>query len=210
MRFLSDTALAALDSGVLSPALFVEIEVDPVQRFWTGHGGWLFDPDRPEDGRNQREFTGAADMLQIGDVVESEDGRATGITLKLANIPLEEKLAETLAALRAQHYQAKPGSCWLAFFDPNRLTEMLAIIPVFRGLIDDIKVEISPSTGGTVQTSFSVKLESPMINLRRATQRRYTNEDQKHEFPGDASLRFVPFLQERKILWGKEGAFFQT
>jgi hypothetical protein len=50
----------------------------------------------------------------------------------------------------------------------------------------------------TIQAS----LTSRLINWKRSTNSRYTNEDQQEKFPDDKGFRFINDLATRKIQWG--------
>jgi hypothetical protein len=49
-----------------------------------------------------------------------------------------------------------------------------------------------------------IACESRLIDLQRARERRFTDEDQQELYPGDLGLEYVAGLQEREIAWGKE------
>jgi hypothetical protein len=45
--------------------------------------------------------------------------------------------------------------------------------------------------------------ESALVDLERARTRRYTDQDQQAEYPGDSGFEFVTRLQEMEISWGQ-------
>ena len=50
--------------------------------------------------------------------------------------------------------------------------------------------------------AFSLSVEKEVVDLTRAAVRRYTAEDQRGEFPGDAAFDAVASLQNRTVRWG--------
>jgi hypothetical protein len=44
--------------------------------------------------------------------------------------------------------------------------------------------------------------ESRLIDLDRVRARRYTDEDQKLDFPNDLGFEYVPKIQDKEIFWG--------
>ena len=55
----------------------------------------------------------------------------------------------------------------------------------------------------TENVTAKLKVESRLIAMEEARNRRYTDEDQKIDFSSDNSLRFVAGLQDKEITWGK-------
>jgi hypothetical protein len=49
----------------------------------------------------------------------------------------------------------------------------------------------------------SLQVENVLIDLERPRTRKYTDEEQRKRFPGDASLENVAALQDRQIAWGR-------
>jgi hypothetical protein len=50
----------------------------------------------------------------------------------------------------------------------------------------------------------TLKLESRLITFEKASNRMYTLEDQKVDFPNDIGFEFIPDLQDKEITWGKK------
>jgi hypothetical protein len=50
----------------------------------------------------------------------------------------------------------------------------------------------------------TLKLESRLITFEKSSNRMYTLEDQKVDFPNDIGFEFIPDLQDKEITWGKK------
>ena len=48
----------------------------------------------------------------------------------------------------------------------------------------------------------SVTAESRLIDLDVTRERRYTDADQKIDFPDDKGLEFIADIQDKEIIWG--------
>ena len=55
---------------------------------------------------------------------------------------------------------------------------------------------------GGETASISVTAESRLIDLNRAKERRFTDNDQKIDYPDDKGLQHIQGLQEKQISWG--------
>jgi hypothetical protein len=55
---------------------------------------------------------------------------------------------------------------------------------------------------GTTAT-IAINCESRLLDMNVAVDRRYTNEDQQLDHPGDRGLEFVNSIQEVVIYWGR-------
>ena len=68
---------------------------------------------------------------------------------------------------------------------------------VFKGLMD--KMDISDN--GTT-CNVTLKCENYLARLQEQKIRRYTEEDQKMDYPNDLGLDFVAAIQDKEIAWG--------
>ena len=69
---------------------------------------------------------------------------------------------------------------------------------VFSGQVDEPSI-----TTGTDTVSITLSLESPMINHERASQRRYTANDQHaNGYPDDIAFNWVELLNDIALQWG--------
>jgi hypothetical protein len=131
-------------------------------------------------------------MGSIAPIEEGATVEARGTTLSLTGIDIT-LLGDALTDVR----QGLPVTVWFALFD-----ETLALIPnpviAFQGRMDQ------PTISHDGQTcTLSINCESRLMDLNVAAERRYTNEDQQRDYPGDRGMEFVNSIQEVTIYWGR-------
>jgi len=119
-------------------------------------------------------------------------GAGKGITLTLSGIDptlLQGILNEFQAGL--------PAIVTLGVFDGNG-----ALIgdPVccFAGRMDQPTLDV---TG--IAASIAINCENRLVEMNVAVDRRYTDEDQQLDYPGDRGFEFVNSIQEAQIYWGR-------
>ena len=83
-------------------------------------------------------------------------------------------------------------------------TSKSVIADVYTLFVGKMDVMIIRETGET--STIELKLENRLVALERAIERRYTDEDQKNLFSGDKGFEFVPDLQDKQLVWGKESS----
>ena len=183
-RTLSTAVSNLLDDELVKPFLAVKLPFPSggTLRLWTGHGDITVDSET---------YSGAGQFLGISIVEESEEVKATGITLILSGVP-----STLLGSLITEEFQGMLVVVHLGFLgDSNAVTGSFKI---FSGLADNVEIA---ETGTT--STVSMKVESRLILLEQSSSRRYTNEDQQTSHANDTSLRFVATLQDKEIIWGK-------
>lgn len=89
----------------------------------------------------------------------------------------------------------------MALFDTATAAMLNDPIPVFAGRMDTMRLQ---DTGET--TTVTVSCESRLIDLERARERRYTDEDQKELYPDDRGFEYVADLQDKEVLWGRNAS----
>jgi hypothetical protein len=55
-------------------------------------------------------------------------------------------------------------------------------------------------------TRITAQYEDRLIDLQKPRERRYTDQDQRNEYPTDGGFRFVTSLQDKQLIWGGPGA----
>ncbi len=168
---------------VVTIAMFVEVEfISGISRVWSGVGDRLL-------GGNT--FTGLGDLIGISTIEETEDIKSSGIELSLSGVP-----SALLSSILGDARQGKTATVWIAFLDSS-----LAIIAdeliLFRG-----RTDVPTITEGGEFSIISMRVENHLIDLKRARNHRYTQEDQQVLHPTDLFFEFVPSLQNADINWG--------
>lgn len=185
-RDLSTALDQAIEGPVVRPFLAVRIELpDPVYA-WTGSGTITFDDS---DGTTQS-WIGTGGLGAIDTVGETSDGSAAGVKVTLFQIPTEfrEDIAD----------QAQRGALFEVYVGALNET-MQAVVGaslLWKGRLDDYRII---DAGDSI--SVEVSGESRGIDQRRPSIKRFTNEYQQRQHPGDKFFEYVPQMTEVPILW---------
>jgi hypothetical protein len=183
-RPMSPAYLAAISSALLRPALFVQAGFTSGPLYvWSGMGPITW---------NGQVWTGIGTLGSISTIEEGSTIAAKGITLTLSGIDpalLTEVMGEFQVGL--------PVIVTLGVFDQNG-----ALIgdPVccFSGRMDEPTIDVSGTTA-----SIAINCENRLVEMNMAVERRYTDEDQQMDFPGDLGFQFVNGIQDAQIYWGR-------
>lgn len=173
-----------VEGDSLSPFYAVELDFDDtVLRYWTGYGEISFD---------SKTFTGYADFLNITLAAETTDLEATGASVEISGIS-----ASTISLALGEQYQGNPFKVWLGVLADDG-TVIADPYMVFEGKMDVMNLRADGTT-----SVVTVSAESSLIDLNRSRIRRYTDQDQKVDFPNDRGLEYVPTIQGMDIAWGR-------
>ena len=102
-----------------------------------------------------------------------------------------------IASSLQSNYQGRPVTMWFAVLDDNR-NVIASPYQLFKGRMDIISFSDNGNTA-----DFNIKCESNLIDIRKASERRYTPEDQKINYPDDKGLDFIPRIQDIEVSWGR-------
>ena len=183
-RTMTPAVLAAIQSEQLRPAIFVQANfVSGPLYVWTGIVPTTW---------NGQTWTGVGNLGSISTIEEGTDVLARGMTLNFGGFDptlLSEVLGEFQVGL--------PVTVWLGLYDA---TGVLIPDPIvsFAGRMDQPTVQ---SDGQTA--TITINCENRLIDLNTPVDRRYTDQDQKLDYPSDRGLEFVNSIQEVNIWWGR-------
>ena len=169
---------ASVEVGILFEGEFASGWV----RLWSGVGTLSW------DGKS---WSGVGTLLGISGIDETNEIRASGLTVSLSGVP-----SDLLSAALGDARSGKTGRVYLAFFSGGSI--VADPILQFEGRLDVPAIEDGPDTA-----TISISYESELIDLERARERRYTPEDQAIDFPGDLGFDYVAALQDAQITWGR-------
>lgn len=178
--------LAALTSPEVNPCLFWEGQfASGWLRLWSGLGDIVW-------GGNS--WTGAGQLLSIGDVSESRDVVSTGTDVVLSGIP-----SENVAIAIDQARQGAPGRVYLGLVTLTPTGAALVTDPVilFAGLLNVPRLQ-----GGLSRTTVNIGYVNRLADLQRPRELRYNDETQKSLYPGDRAFEYVAAIQN-KAAWVK-------
>jgi len=174
-RTVPAAILTALAQPEVEPFYAVEIDLDsgPL-RLWTGYG------DRTIDGNT---YTGGGTLMSIEGLEEVADLSAKNITLTLSGMP-----AEVISLALQEPYQRRKVRVLWGVRDVSDFVE------VFSGSLNQMVIEDSAESG-----TISVTVDSKLVELERASNRRYTSESHKSRYATDTFFDFVADIQDKGV-----------
>lgn len=183
-RDLAAGLLAEVTAASLRPALFYEgVFASGTVRLWSGVGSITW---------NSQTWTGAGNLIGVSQITETVDARAVGIVAQLAGMS-----TEIVQLALAQSRQGAAGKVWIGAIDAAGAVVADPFL-AFSGRLDVPSIE-DGGDSATIQISY----ESRLVDLERPRERRYTDEDQRIDYPSDQGFAFVPYLQDAEFLWGR-------
>lgn len=179
-RTIPSALLTALSQPEVHPYHAVELDFDSTPiRLWTGYG------ERTILGNI---YTGGGSLLTISGLEEASDLSAKGITISLSGVP------STLVTLAlSEPYQRRECKVYFG------TTDTTVPIEVFSGLMNTMTIEDSGET-----SVISIAVESKLIRLEKASNRRYTEENHLSRHSSDTFFSYVTDLQDKQVVWGRE------
>jgi len=183
-RNLTSAMLSAITAGTVRPVLIAKIGTSGADVLvWNGVGSLLFDGDT---------YLGVGKFGGVSSVEENSSLQASGLTFTLSGIPS----AYISMALQSMRY-GRRAILWFGLLDTS--TGALIDTPeiVFSGLTDVPAIDEGPD-----RSSIALTAENRLIDLDRPRVRRYTQEDQKIDYPDDLGFEYVQSLQDAKLFWG--------
>ena len=183
-RTLTAPFLAAIQATLLRPALFIEAHfISGPLYVWSGFGSITW---------NSQTWTGIGTLGSVSTIEEGSTVEAKGITLTMSGID-----ATLLADVLGEFQVGLPAIVSLGLFDS---TGALIADPVtsWSGRMDQPTIDVDGTTA-----TIAINCESRLLDMNVAVDRRYTNEDQQLDHPGDRGLEFVNSIQEVVIYWGR-------
>jgi hypothetical protein len=174
-RTVPTDILTALSQPEVEPFYAVEIDLDsgPL-RIWTGVG------DRTIDGDT---YTGGGNLVGISGLEEVADLSAKNITLTLSGMPP----SVVALALGEPYQRRKVRVLW-------GVRGVSDFVEVFSGSLNQMVIEDGPESG-----TISVTVDSKLVELERASNRRYTSVSHKTRYPNDTFFDFVAQIQDKGV-----------
>lgn len=190
-RSLTAAMQAVATAEVVRPLIFVEAYFDsnaPTSYLylWSGFGQLTY---------GGKTYVGAGNLLNISSIQENVELRANGAQVTLSGItsPLLDKAKD-------EDYQGRELVIKLGAMDENNSVIADPVI-VFSGFMDTMTI-----TDGGETATINVSVENRLIEFERTRVRRYTDNDQRIEYPNDDGFEYVAEIQEKNIVWGDKDA----
>lgn len=193
-KSLSPSVLAQVQAGQLRPALFLEIDFQ-TESVWLWSGlGPITAPGPAYNSSGTfpygQTFLGMGWLGQVQSVPQVSDIVATNVTLQLSGIPVE-LVTDAVNAVR----QNSNATLWLGMLDTNS-NVIGDPVQIFQGSLD-----VPTLTENADTCTISITAESPLVDLNRAPNRRFTDVDQQIDYPGDTGFAAVQLLQDFRLVW---------
>lgn len=183
-RQMSPAMLAAIQSNNILPAIFCSILFQTGAVYlWTGYGSIVW-------GGNT--WQGIGNLGEITTVEEGADVQARQVVLSLSGFD-----ADLVSLLLTELKVGSPAALYLGLFSASPPALLADPIPIWAGRTDQNTIEVGGETA-----SVSLNCESRLLDLNSNAARRYTNDDQRLDYPQDAGLQFVYSIMEVIISWG--------
>jgi hypothetical protein len=184
MRVMTPAFLAAISGALVRPALFVQVTftAGPVY-IWSGIGPIVW---------NGQTWIGLGSLVSISTIEEGSTVSAKGMTITLSGLdPL------LLMDAMSEYQIGLPALIYFGAFDDSGV---LIPNPVccFSGRMDQSVIDISGTTAQLV-----INCESRLVEMNVSVERRYTDEDQQLDYPGDLGFSFVNGIQDAQIYFGR-------
>lgn len=181
-RTINANLLTALIANDVEPFIAIDLSFDTQDlRLWSGLG---------DKQINNETYTGAGSILGVQGLEEASDLSAKSVTLTLSG--LNDTI---LTRALAEHYQNRPARIYLGVEGQS------ATVVIFDGLMNTMSI----SDDGQ-ESTISLVLESKLVRLEKASNRRYTNENHRARHSGDTFFSYVADIQDKEIVWGREKA----
>lgn len=189
MRSLSSEMQAVATAETVRPILLIESDFDSgAINLWNGIGQLNY---------GGKTYIGAGNLLAVEPVSESTDLRANGTSVTLSGIN------NTLVGLaKDEDYQGRALTVKLGAMDENNDVIADPVI-MFSGFMDTMMLTESGDS-----SSITIDVENKLIQMDRAKVRRFTDNDQRIDYPNDDGFSFVAKIQDREINWNIVGANF--
>lgn len=184
-RGLSADFITALTADEVKPFYAVQLELDEgAIRLWTGHGEATINGDT---------FLGAGNLIGFSGFEEVNDLSAKSITITLDGVDETVLSLSLVTPIRNRKVRV--------FFGVIANDGTFHSVEIFTGRANKIPFEDNGETG-TVQ----LEVDSKLVVLEKASNRRYTHESHQSRHPGDTFFSFVADLQDKETVWGRAKA----
>lgn len=186
-RDLNSYVESAIGSKTLEPVMLLELNFSsgPVY-LWTGYGDLVY------DGKT---YIGGGELLGVGNISETNDTTAQGISVSLSGVPLD---MISLVLTESDTFQGREANILLGVMQDGAL---LGATQIFSGAMDTMTIAENGET-----STIAVSIENELLRLLIPPNQQYTDADQKLDYPEDDFFQYVNGIQQADILWGQGSA----
>ena len=188
-RNITSAFNTAITDSVVRPFVAVAMLLSGTTlRFWSGYGDITITA-----GGSSKTFTGLGDFISISNFEEASDLGANGVKISITGIK-----SSIIALALGAEYTNRNAYVYLGLFDTSQ-NVVADVYTLFSGKMDVMNISEDSSTG-----SVTIAVENRLVAFDMPRQRRYTLEDQKVDYSTDLGFEFVPDLQDKQLVWGKQ------
>jgi hypothetical protein len=176
--------ITALSAGYIKPILFAMLTLTSGPLFvcsGVGNISW-----------NGQTWLGLGPFLSVGLTEDGSTVQARGINLIFSGCDttmLTDCLSDYKVGLPVALYLGAYASDGSIVSDP---------LVAWAGRLDQPTIDVDGP-----KATISIACENRLVDMNIAVQRRWTNEDQQKDVPGDLAFSFVDQLQEKTLFWGR-------
>ena len=168
----------------LRPFIAVSLQVASSTLYiWSGYGSLSW---------NGQTWLGVGYFGGVSPIQEVNQVQASGVTLSLSGVPPE--LVE-IALAEVRRYL--PAKIWLGALDDTGAV-IADPFQIRNGRVDTARITFDGKSA-----AINITVESRLIAMQNTRERRFTDQDQRSDFPQDDGFKFVDGLQQASISWGQ-------
>lgn len=184
-RDISTAFQTALEAEEVKPFYAAQLDLDagPL-RLWTGYGEITIDGNT---------FTGAGNLLGFSGFEEVNDLSAKAISISLSG--LDETVLSLALTTPIANRKVR------VYFGVREDDGTVHAIEIFTGLANTI-----PFTDDGQTAVVELSVDSKLVLLEKASNRRYTHESHQARHPGDTFFSYVADLQDKEVVWGRKSS----
>lgn len=134
-------------------------------------------------------WVGAGRLGEISAIEETDTLQSLDIQASLSGID-----PALIATAMSEGFFGQAARLWLAVLDSDHQIVGEPVGP-FAGRMDTMDGELGR------EGRITVTIKNRLADWERPRIRRYTNEDQQAEFPGDQGMEFVSQMVEKELVW---------
>jgi hypothetical protein len=175
---VSPELAAQLDRGQQRIGIFFRLEVEPVQRLWTGVG--LVAIDDAIGG--EVTYRGFGELSNVPALTQLVNGVADRIDFIVTGVGVSAA-AITAAAGEGDDVRGSRVDIGLGFFDDD--LQFVGLIWLYQGDADLLTTALSTSPGQGIARTIKLSVGSAMTGRRRSHQSVFSDFDQQGFSPGD-------------------------
>jgi hypothetical protein len=188
-RQVSTAAAAQLVASYVRMAVFVSAQfLSETSYVWSGFGPITTPAGLAVPAQT---WKGLGALGSIGTIAEDSTLTAQGITIGLSGID-----PDLLGDCMAEVQQGLPVNIYLVFFNADGT--IIDGIMCYSGRMDQPSFD-----EGVDKCTITIACENRLSDLQRASQRRYTYQDQAQRYPADKGLRYIAQSQDWNGGWGQ-------